>query len=80
MQAVVDRIEGERAELVVTGTGGGVLEMPLALLPPVSEGDVLEISVAKDDRATEAARGRVEGFVAKLKGTRAGGSPDDRRE
>lgn len=67
MQAVVDRIEGDLAVLVVRSAEGEVVEMPLRLLPPVREGDVLEICIAKNEQAAEEARDRVEGLVGKLK-------------
>jgi hypothetical protein len=67
MQAVVDRIEGDRAVLIVRGTEGDVFEIPLSLLPPIGEGDVLDFIVAKNEEETDAARGRVEGLVGKLK-------------
>jgi len=72
MQAVVDRIEGDRAVLVVRSAEGEVVEMPLRLLPPVREGDVLEISIAKNEEAAEKARERISGLVEKLKRPGAG--------
>jgi hypothetical protein len=80
MQAVVDRIEGDRAVLVVRDADGTVVEMPLRLLPPVREGDVLDIAIAKNDEAAEAARGRVGGLAAKLKRKRPEGAGTDDRE
>jgi hypothetical protein len=80
MQAVVDRIEGDRAVLVVQGGGGTIVEMPLHLLPPVREGDVLEICIAKIEGAAEEARSRVGGLVEKLKRKRAEGTETGDRQ
>lgn len=79
MQAVVDRIEGDRAVLVVRDADGAVVEMPLRLLPPVREGDRLEIVIAKNEEAAGEARNRVEWLVGKLKRKRYEGTDTEER-
>ena len=67
MRAVIDRVEGELAVLLV-GDESIKLNVPLSLLPVgCKEGDVLNISIERDPEATEQARERVSSLMEKLK-------------
>jgi hypothetical protein len=68
MKAVIDRIEGKLAVLLM-GEGGSIkVNMPLILLPEgCKEGDVLDIGIRKDENATVEAKGRSKGLIEKLK-------------
>ena len=68
MKAVVDRVEGELAVLLLGDKGEFRLNFPLSLLPEgVKEGDVLNISIERDLAATEQTKERVSGLMEKLK-------------
>ena len=68
MKAVIDRVEGESAVLLLGDMGEFKLNLPLSLLPEgCREGDVLSISFARDPEATEQTRERVSGLMDKLK-------------
>jgi len=67
MRAVIDRVEGELAVLLV-GDESIKLNVPLSLLPVgCKEGDLLNISFERDPEATEQAKERVSGLMEKLK-------------
>ena len=60
---VLDRVEGERAILLVDGQ---MIEVPVAVLPPgAREGDVLRL--VADAEATEARRTDAESRLARLR-------------
>ncbi len=67
MKVTVDRIEGDLAVLLVRGDESVQILLPLRLLPPLREGDILDIAIAKDEQATEEARERVSALVERLK-------------
>ncbi len=68
MKAVIDRVEGELAVLLLGDKGEFKLNLPLSLLPDgCKEGDVLKLSFERDPAATEQARERVSGLIEKLK-------------
>lgn len=68
MKAVIDRIEGELAVLLLGDMGEFKLNLPLSLLPDgCREGDVLNVSIERDQAATEQAKERVTGLMDKLK-------------
>ena len=68
MKAVIDRVEGESAVLLLGDMGEFKLNLPLSLLPEgCREGDVLSISFARDPEATEQAKEQVTGLMEKLK-------------
>jgi hypothetical protein len=68
MKAVIDRIEGKLAILLVGEEGSIKVNMPLTLLPErCREGDVLDIGIRKDENATVEAKGRSKGLIEKLK-------------
>jgi hypothetical protein len=67
MKAVIDRVEGKIAVLLL-GDEGTKLNIPLSQLPEgCREGDILTISFARDPEATSQARERVSGLMEKLK-------------
>jgi hypothetical protein len=68
MRAVIDRVEGELAVLLLGDKGESKLNLPLSLLPEgCREGDVLNVSFERDPAATEQAKERVSGLMEKLK-------------
>ena len=68
MKAVIDRVEGELAVLLLGNKGEFRLNFPISLLPEgVKEGDVLNISIERDLAATEQTKERVSGLIEKLK-------------
>jgi hypothetical protein len=67
MKAVIDRVEGELAVLLL-GYESMTLNLPLSQLPEgCREGDVLNVSFERDPAATEQAKERVSGLMDKLK-------------
>jgi hypothetical protein len=68
MKAVIDRVEGELAVLLLGDRGEFRLNFPLSLLPAgCKEGDILNISIERDLAATEQTKERVSNLMDKLK-------------
>jgi hypothetical protein len=68
MKATIDRIEGKLAVLLIGDEESIKLNVPLILLPDGSkEGDILDISIHKDEKETEDATKRVSSLIEKLK-------------
>ena len=68
MKAVIDRVEGELAVLLLGDKGEFRLNFPHFLLQAgCREGDVLNISIERDLAATEQTKERVSGLMEKLK-------------
>ncbi len=68
MKVTFDRAEGEVAVLLVRDEEILRIIVPLSLLPGGSrEGDILDISIARDETATEEARKRVQDLIDRLK-------------
>ena len=68
MKAVIDRIEGKLAVLLMGVDGSMKVNMPLILLPEgCKEGDVLDIEFRKDENATVEAKDRSKNLIEKLK-------------
>lgn len=63
--AVVDRIEGDIAVLLV-GPDDHKVNMPLDLLPYVYEGAVLALTIDKDDDEERVRRAKAKGLLLKL--------------
>jgi hypothetical protein len=66
MKAVIDRIEGKFAILLM-GDGSVKVNLPLVLLPDAKEGDILDVSITKDGKATMKAKDRSKSLIEKLK-------------
>jgi hypothetical protein len=67
MKAVVDRIEGTLAVLISCEDESVRLNLPATLLPPgTREGDIVTLSLERDEEATRAAKERVSGLIKKL--------------
>jgi hypothetical protein len=65
MKAVIDRVEGELAVLLM---GENRLNFPLAMLPEgCKEGDILEISIERAPLATQQAKEKATGLIDRLK-------------
>jgi len=68
MKATIDRIEGELAVLLIRDGEKIKINIPLILLPEGSrEGDILDISIHKDEKETAEAKERVSSLIEKLK-------------
>jgi hypothetical protein len=68
MKAVIDRIEGKFAVLLMGEDGSQKVDMPLILLPEgCKEGDVLDIAIRKDEMATGEAIDQSKNLIEKLK-------------
>jgi hypothetical protein len=68
MKAVIDRVEGEFAVLLLGDKGEFKLNIPISLLPEgCREGDLLNVSIERDVVGTEQAEERVSGLMEKLK-------------
>lgn len=68
MKVTVDRFEGEIAVLLVRPEETKQILFPRELLPGVGEGDILSITVQREENETEEARERVSSMIEKLKG------------
>lgn len=68
MKAVIDRIDGGQAVVLVGEKGEFKLNIPLSFLPDgCQESDVLQISIERDPAATAATKERVSGLMDRLK-------------
>jgi len=68
MKATLDRIEGEMAVLLIRNDESIRLNMPVVLLPEgCREGDILDISITRDEKETEESRARVSSMIERLK-------------
>lgn len=67
-KVTIDRIEGNNAVLLLRDEEAVKINIPLFLLPPESkEGDILNISIAREEQETEAAKEQVSALLEKLK-------------
>lgn len=67
MKVTVDRFEGDIAVLLVRPEEKHQILMPRALLPADKEGDILEITVVRNEQETDLARERVSSLIEKLR-------------
>jgi hypothetical protein len=68
MKAVIDRIEGDLAVVLMGEKGEFKFNIPLSFLPDgCKEGDVLKISIERDLTATQETKQRVSSLMDKLK-------------
>lgn len=67
MKATVDRFEEDLAVIVLRDDERVQLVIPRALLPPLDEGDILEITIERDEPATREAEERAIGILKRLK-------------
>jgi hypothetical protein len=68
MKAVIDRIEGKLAILLMGEDGSQKVNMPLILMPEgCKEGDVLDIAIRMDEKATGEAIDQSKNLIEKLK-------------
>jgi Protein of unknown function (DUF3006) len=68
MKATVDRFEGDVAVLLLRNDESIKFDMPLALLPEgVREGDILDILITIDEKATDESIARVSSLMERLK-------------
>ena len=67
MKAAVDRIEETIAVLISCEDESVRLNLPVSILPPgTREGDIVSLSIGRDEEATRAAKERVAGLIGKL--------------
>jgi hypothetical protein len=75
MKATLDRIEDDMAVLLIRNDESIRLNVPLALLPEgCREGDILDITITGDTKATREAEARVSSLLQKLKSKSQGDS------
>jgi len=68
MKATLVRVEGEMAVLLVRDYDNIRLNLPMFLLPCGSkEGDILDISITRDEKETEESKARVSNMIEQLK-------------
>jgi hypothetical protein len=68
MKAVIDRVEGKLAVLLIGEDGSIKVNMPLILLPEgCKEGDVLNITINRNENATQSAKDQSKNLIEKLK-------------
>jgi hypothetical protein len=68
MKATIDRVEGNLAVLLIGDKGEVKLNIPVTLLPEGSkEGDILDISIIRDEKTTDKTKKRVSNLIDKLK-------------
>jgi hypothetical protein len=68
MKVTLDRFEGDMAVLLVRDDESIKFNMPIALLPEgCQEGDILDISITRDAKATEDSKARVSSLMERLK-------------
>ena len=65
--ATLDRIEGEMAVLLLRGDAQVIFNSPVVFLAGIHEGDVVAITIMKDDAVTDEAKERVMSLIEKLK-------------
>ena len=68
MKATVDRIEEGIAVLIDRDDDTRRISIPVTLLPPdCREGEVITLTLERDEESTAAAKARVSGLVEKLR-------------
>lgn len=67
MKATVDRFEEGQAVILLRDDERVPLVIPLALLPPLEEGDILEITIERNEPATREAEERALGILKRLR-------------
>jgi hypothetical protein len=68
MKATIDRIEDGLAVLLVGEDGKTRVNVPLILLPEgCREGDILDITIVRDEEATRETKEQVSSLIEKLK-------------
>ena len=48
MKAIIDRIEGHVAVLVLTDNPGLVFNLPVSMIPDYQEGDIVDIAITRE--------------------------------
>ena len=67
MKATVDRFEEDQAVILLRDDERVQLVIPRVLLPPLEEGDILELTIERDEQATHEAEDRALGILKRLK-------------
>lgn len=68
IRAVVDRIDGGVAVLILCGAAVKTITLPYSLLPEGSkEGDIVSLSIQPDPDATEAEQAQVAATIERLR-------------
>lgn len=68
MNVTSDRLEGDVAVLLVRDDESIKFNVPTTLLPKgVREGDILDISITIDEKATDDSKARVSSLIERLK-------------
>ena len=72
MKAIVDRIEGNVAVLLLEPDEKIQFSVPSLMLPEIKEGDIVDIAISKDETATNEAKAMSADLIRKLKGQTKG--------
>ncbi|MFA4972466.1 MAG: DUF3006 domain-containing protein [bacterium] len=67
MKFTVDRIEEGILVLLLRVDEGVKVEIPSVLAPGICEGDIVDLTITKDETETDAAKQRVSSLIEKLK-------------
>jgi Protein of unknown function (DUF3006) len=68
MKATIDRIEGSLAVLVSRDDEAVRVTLPVSVLPAGSrEGDILSVTLERDEKATDEARSETASLIGRLK-------------
>jgi hypothetical protein len=72
MKAIVDRIEGDLAVLLLEPDEKIQFTVPSLVLPGMKEGDIVDIAVTRDETATCDAKSMSTDLIHKLRGQKQG--------
>jgi hypothetical protein len=67
MKATIDRIEGDLAVLILRDNNTVKFNLPIIILQGMREGDMVDITITKDEISTKATKERVTSLIEKLK-------------
>jgi hypothetical protein len=72
MKAIVDRIEGDLAVLLLEPEEKIQFTVPSQVLPGIQEGDIVDISVTRDEPATRDAKATSTDLIRKIRDKKTG--------
>lgn len=68
MLATLDRFEGDTAVLLIRNGESIRVDMPVVLLPAgCREGDILDVSITRNEKETEDSKSRISGMIERLR-------------
>jgi hypothetical protein len=72
MKAIIDRIEGDLAVLLLEPDEKIRFTLPSSVLPVIKEGDIVDIAVTRDETATRDAKALSTDLIRKLRDQKQG--------